>query len=70
VKEMSVEVEVKQVVRLYVRRVELARARKRGSQAVAMPPREPSASTTSKTERFGGRKDRALNGSREANLVS
>jgi hypothetical protein len=49
VKEMSVEVEVKQVVRLYVRRVELARARKQGSQAVAMPPREPSASTTSKT---------------------
>jgi hypothetical protein len=70
VKDMAVEVETKTVVRLWARRVDEDMERNLGSQAVAMPSREPVASTVAKSERPVGRKERALRSSREASLVS
>jgi hypothetical protein len=70
VKERSVVVEEKIVVRENWRRKEAERETMFGSQAVTRPPRLPSAFFSATSESDGGRKDFCLKTSREASLDS
>jgi hypothetical protein len=70
VREVAVVVDEKTVVRLKVLPIEEVRERTRGSHAVEIPPRLPSAAMVAHSVREGGRKTRFFLGERRDSFVS